>query len=116
MYLPIYNFIPPTLEKSSLHYSCHEQVYKTVETILSNPEAYSIPEETESEEPRNHLKKLHLPFLRNDRFIANRSAPKDQKKSVVKSTSIFSDLMDGKASLFTKKPASQRDVDHSESI
>ncbi|CAA6671982.1 unnamed protein product [Spirodela intermedia] len=79
------------------------KVYETVEKILTHPEARWVSGETALEEPRSRLKKLHLSFMGKDKEILPRPATKDQKKLEDKNASMFSNLFDGKPSLFTKK-------------
>lgn len=81
------------------------QVYETVETILTHPEARWVSGERASEEPRSRLKKLQLPFMGKDqnKVTLPRPATKDQKKPADRNAGMLSNLFDGKASLFAKK-------------
>ncbi|XP_010278637.1 PREDICTED: rab3 GTPase-activating protein catalytic subunit-like isoform X2 [Nelumbo nucifera] len=92
------------------------QVYETVETMLIHPEdSHRIMSEEPiaTGEPRRLFKKFNLNFGSKDR---REKSSKDWKKSEENPTfQMFSDLFDGKSSLFTKKPprpssTSQADV------
>ncbi|XP_010244490.1 PREDICTED: uncharacterized protein LOC104588309 isoform X2 [Nelumbo nucifera] len=81
------------------------QVYETVETILIHPEDSLIimnqSEETTGE-PKSRFMKLSLNFGGRDR---RKPVSKDQKNMDDTSTrQVFSNLFDGKPSLFSKKP------------
>ncbi|KAF8391531.1 hypothetical protein HHK36_023836 [Tetracentron sinense] len=93
------------------------QVYETVETILIHPEdALKIMKQSEETttagEPKRRFKRLSLNFGGKDIHFLRKPASKDQKHSEENPKNseenakrqVFSNLFDGKSSIFAKKP------------
>ncbi|KAK1260676.1 hypothetical protein QJS04_geneDACA023445 [Acorus gramineus] len=93
------------------------KVYETVETMVVNPEkALTMVKQQESStmaDLRSRFKKISLNFVGKDKPPSGKSASKDPKKSNEKQTHVFSQIFDGKTSLFTKKPPKPNVVQNS---
>lgn len=85
------------------------QVYESVETMLLNPEeALKMMKQTEessavADEPKSRFKRLSLIFGGKDKLL-KKPVPKDQKNDEEKPRQSFSNFLDSKSSLFSKKP------------
>lgn len=83
------------------------KVYETIEAILVHPEeAIKImeqPDETTPAEPKTPLKKFGLKFIGKDGQPLWKRGSKGEKKSEEKHKHVFSQLLNKRASLFSKK-------------
>ncbi|ERN17415.1 hypothetical protein AMTRI_Chr02g215680 [Amborella trichopoda] len=84
------------------------QVYETMEAIVLHPDDSStlkqLSEETNSEGLKRRLGKMGLNFTVKNRHFFRRSVPQEGKCPDEKTTRVFSQFLEGKSSLFTKKP------------
>uniref|UniRef100_A0A0E0Q8U9 Rab3GAP catalytic subunit conserved domain-containing protein n=1 Tax=Oryza rufipogon TaxID=4529 RepID=A0A0E0Q8U9_ORYRU len=103
------------ISKEKLDEIC--KVYETMEAIVTHPEEtlqiMEAPDEKSPLESKNRFK-IKLNFIGKDRHPLWKRAPKEEKKSSPKdekrsseerSTKIFSNLLDKKVSIFSKKNA-----------